>query len=117
MSGDISKADLINSVTTAIQLFNLRKAEVLSRANAEGGPELVAKVLDQLQELRDARFELIQRALDTSNDEYHALAQRAKREAEAIGEDVAQLESVGKILGMIASVVNFLGRIFIRFGL
>ncbi|HYD37755.1 MAG TPA: hypothetical protein VEA60_09090 [Allosphingosinicella sp.] len=117
MSDDISKTELLGSITTAIQRINLRKAAILQRALDEGGPDLVMEVLDQIQELRDARFELIQRNLDTDNDEYQALAAAAKREAEAIGEDIEALESVAKVLGTIANVVNFMGRIFIRFGI
>jgi len=117
MSNDISKTELLSSITTAIQRINLRKATILQRALDEGGPDLVIEVLDQIQDLRDARFELIQRDLDTNNDGYQALAAAAKREAEAIGEDIEELESVAKVLGTVAKVVNFLGRILIRFGI
>jgi hypothetical protein len=95
----------------------MRQYDILQKAFDEGGTERVIQVLDEVRDMEDARFDLIQRRLDTNSARFSEVAESAKAETKALEKDIAELESIAKVLGTITKIVNLVGRILIRFGL
>lgn len=111
------KQDIVDAMTEALRRFSLRQHEILQKAFEEGGTDRVIQVLDEVRDMEDARFDLIQRRLDTNAAKFLKLAEDAKAETKALEKSIAELESIAKILGTITRIVDLVGRILIRFGL
>jgi hypothetical protein len=111
------KQDIVDCLTDTLRQYSLRQHDILQKAFEEGGTALVLQVLDEVRDLEGARFDLIQRKLDTNAANFSKLADAAKAEAKALETDIEKLESVAKVLGTITNLVNLIGRILVRFGL
>lgn len=112
-----SKQDIIDAMTSALRQYSLRQREILDKAVEEGGTERVIQVLDEVSDFEAARFDLIQRRLDTNAAKFSKLAEDAKAATTSLEKDIDELESIAKLLGTISRVVDLVGRILIRFGL
>ena len=111
------KQDLVDAMTQALRQFSLQQHTLLQKAFEEGGTDRVIRLIEEVRDMEDARFDLIQRKLDSNAAKFSKLAEAAKAETKALEKDIEELESVAKILGTIARIVDLVGRILIRFGL
>ena len=111
------KQDIVDEMTEALRRFSLQQRKLLEKAFEEGGTDRVIEVLDEVRDMEAARFDLIQRRLDTNAAKFSKLAEDAKAETKELQKEIAKLESVAKILGTISRLVDLVGRILIRFGL
>jgi hypothetical protein len=109
--------DLISALGQAIGTFNLRKAAVLKQAFEHGGDDEVHSILDALDDLRNARSELVQRKLDTNAAGFEKLAKSATEETGKLEKSIDHLEATARIVNAASGILDMIGRLVIRFGL
>src|ERR1044071_2698847 len=109
--------ELHNELTKAMVAFNLRRADILQKAFDEGGIDRVMELENEFSAMRDARFEIIRRQFDANSNQFTALAERAKEQADAIEASVTSLSSTKELLDNMAAFINTFGRLLIVFGL
>lgn len=107
----------LESVNDTITRLELSKATLLQRAFDDGGVDRVVEVVNEIEILKDTRFELIRANLDRNNGAFKQLSDAAKTEAKALQSEVKKLNNIAKILNGIASVVGLLTRILVRFAI
>jgi hypothetical protein len=107
----------LNALTQAISAFEKKKATILEKAFAEGGADLVVDVVNEVEALKDVRFELLRANLDKSNAAFAALAKQARAEGEALEQSIRKLQAIAKVLEGIASAVNLFARLIMRFAI
>jgi hypothetical protein len=108
---------LVDALSAAIASFNSKKAAILKAAFEDGGDKEVEDLLEALDDLRNARSDLILRRLDTTAAGFAALADDAKAETVKLENSIERLKAAAEIINTAAGLLNLLGRIFIRFGL
>jgi hypothetical protein len=104
-------------LTRAIDSFETKKASILEKAFQEGGAALVVELVNEVEALKDARFELLRANLDKNNAAFSALVERFKDETEALGDSIKRLQTIAKVLEGIANVVNLIARLIVRFAI
>lgn len=102
-------------IDAAIRELERKKAALLQKAFDEDGVEQAVRLVNEIETMKDARFELLRAALDRNAAGYKQLAEDAEKSAKALRAEVKKLRSIAKALEGIADVLNFLGRLIIRF--
>lgn len=104
-------------IDEAIRELERKKAPLLQKAFDEGGAEQAVRLVNEIESMKDARFELLRAALDRNATGYAQLAADANKAAKALRAEVKRLRSIAKVLDGIADTLNLLGRLIIRFAL
>ena len=108
--------ELASGLNRAVSSFDLNGAAILKAAFEDGGDREVAAVLEAVQDLRDARWELILRKLDTTAAGFDALAKDAEVETAKLDRSIRDFQAASTIINTAAGIINIVGRILIRFG-
>jgi hypothetical protein len=104
-------------LTRAIDAFETKKATILQKAFEEGGADLVVQLVNEVEALKDTRFELLRAQLDHRNTAFADLAKQARTESEALERSIRRLQTIARVLERITSVVNLFTRLLIRFAI
>lgn len=116
-SVDSKALALASTIGDAITAFETNQADLLKNAFEGGGADAAYALLNEVQALRDARYELLQRVLDEQAPGFEAAAKAIDKETKAIKKSIEQLDAVADTVETIAQVVNLVGRLIIMFGL
>jgi len=104
---------LIDALSETIGDYSSKRATILKKAFDENGAAAVAELEEEYEALLDARYELRLRALDRNHHLYAALIQAATDEVARLKTDIKTLRNISKLSGVIAAVVDIVGRIIL----
>jgi len=108
---------LKTSLSNAISEFNKVRFQILQKAFQNGGQDVVLKLEEEYDALRDAYFEILKRELNENNHLYATLIKAANDETQKLTQSIKELNNVNDIIRLTTAVINLIGRIVIVAGL
>lgn len=107
----------LSFIDGVIRTINKNQGKLLQRAMSEGGPDMVDRLLEEIETLKDARFEMLRAELDEANPAYAAMIADAKAAADRVEKSVKDLERVEETLERVTRLVNLAARLVVRFAI